>query len=457
MTETIKKTLKDSALARWGVLIIVSAAMMFGYFITDVISPLEKLIMSSTTEGGLGWNSLDYGWFSSAYGWFNVFFFMLFIGGIILDKLGVRLTGVLATSLMIIGTFIKFYAVSDYYTVGDFMLFGYNSQVWLAGIGFAIFGMGVEICGITVSKVIVKWFTGKELALAMGLEMAMARIGTAFALLFSAQIATAYGEISAPVLYGALGLCIALLLFITYGVLDYRYDKEAQISNESAEDDNFKLSDVKVIFTSGGFWTIALLCMMFYSAIFPFIKYATNMMASKYGVSQDLAGAIPAMLPFGTMILTPLFGTLYDRIGKGATLMIYGSILLTTVHILFSLPFIDSVGFAVTIMILLGIAFSLVPSAMWPSVPKIIPQKQLGTAYALIFYVQNIGLMLVTMLIGWVINTFSEDVNNLTPGNYVAPMLIFAGLGVCAILLAVRLKMIDKKKGYGLELPNIKK
>ncbi len=457
MTQAIRKTLKDSALARWGVLVIVSAAMMFGYFITDVIAPLENLIMSSTTEGGLGWNASDYGWFTSAYGWFNVFFFMLFLGGIILDKLGVRLTGVLATTLMIIGAFIKFYAVSDYFVVGDFTLLGYNSQVWMAGIGFAIFGMGVEICGITVSKVIVKWFTGKELALAMGLEMAMARIGTAMALMFSAQIAESFGHISTPVLFGAFGLCIALLLFITYGILDYRYDKEVKATGEAGDEENFKLSDVKVIFNSKGFWTIALLCMMFYAAVFPFLKYATNMMIHKYGVDPDLAGSIPAMLPFGTIVLTPLFGTLYDRIGKGATLMIYGSILLTAVHILFAVPFFDSVSFAVGIMILLGIAFSLVPSAMWPSVPKIIPQKQLGTAYALIFYVQNIGLMLIPMAIGWVINSFSEDVNNLTPENYIAPMLIFAGLGACAVVLALRLKAMDKKKGYGLELPNIKK
>jgi MFS family permease len=177
-------------------------------------------------------------------------------------------------------------------------------------------------------------------------------------------------------------------------------------------------------------------------------------MVIKYGVSEDLAGAIPSMLPYGTIILTPLFGYIYDRIGKGATLMIIGSVLLTIVHAVFAVPSITSVAIAITMMVLLGIAFGLVPSAMWPSVPKIIPMQLLGTAYALIFYIQNIGLSLVPIMIGKV-----NQANTLADGtiDYTTTMTIFAVCGLIAILIAFLLKMEDKKKGYGLEKPNIKK
>ncbi|MFI3287566.1 MAG: MFS transporter [Rikenellaceae bacterium] len=450
----IQKTMRDSAAARWGVLLLVSVTMMFAYFVTDVMAPLEKLILASTSDGGLGWTASEYGIFTGGYGWFNVFFFMLFIGGIVLDKLGVRLTGALACILMMVGAFIKFYAVSDYYVVDSSTIFGIKSQVFIAGAGFGIFGMGAEICGITVTKAIVKWFTGKEMALAMGVQVAMARIGTATALAFSADIAEAMGGLSTPVLFGACGLSIGLLMFLTYSVMDFRLDKEARNAGIASDEDSFKLSDIKVVLRSKGFWMIAFLCLMFYSGVFPFLKYATNMMESKYGVSAEWAGKIPGLLPFGTILLTPIFGTLYDKIGKGATIMISGSALLLVVHILFALPGIDAPWFAVVNMILLGIAFSLVPSALWPSVPKIIPQKQLGTAYALIFYVQNIGLMSVPMLIGWVIGAFAEDVSNLGPGDYVIPMGIFAAFGVVAVLLSMSLKSMDKKYQYGLEKPN---
>ncbi len=455
--ETIKKTLRDSAAARWGVLAVVSLTMMFAYFITDVIAPLENILLSNTADGGLGWTSSEYGIFTGAYGWFNVFFFMLFLGGIVLDKLGVRLTGVLACILMLVGTAIKFYAISEYYIVDDSTIFGIKSQVMLAGCGFGIFGMGAEIAGITVSKAIVKWFAGKELALAMGAQVALARIGTAFALMFSADIANWLGHISMPVAVGVCGLTIGLLMFLVYGVMDAKLDKQEKVEGAAADEDGFKLSDIKLVFQSKGFWLIAVLCLMFYSGVFPFLKYATNMMISKYGVDPEWAGKIPGLLPFGTIFLTPFFGSMYDRMGKGATIMTFGSALLLVVHILFAIPAIDAPWFAVTNMILLGIAFSLVPSAMWPSVPKIIPQKQLGTAYALIFYVQNIGLMCVPMLIGWVIGYFAEDAKNLGPNDYVVPMAIFAAFGVIAVLLSLGLKAIDKKEGYGLEKPNIEK
>lgn len=451
----IQKTMRDSALVRWGVLLLVSVTMMFAYFVTDVMAPLEKLIYASTSDGGLGWTAADYGFFTSGYGWFNVFFLMLFFGGIVLDKLGVRLTGALACVLMMVGAFIKYYAVSDLFAVDGSTIFGFSSQVFMAGVGFGIFGMGAEICGITVTKAIVKWFTGKEMALAMGVQVGMARIGTATALAFSADIASAFSGVSTSVLCGACGLSIGLLMFLAYGVMDYKLDKESKAAGVVSDEDSFQLSDIKVVFRSKGFWIIAVLCLMFYSGVFPFLKYATNMMESKYGVSAEWAGKIPGLLPFGTILLTPIFGTLYDKIGRGATIMISGSALLLVVHILFAIPGIDEPWFAVVNMILLGIAFSLVPSAMWPSVPKIIPQKQLGTAYALIFYVQNIGLMSVPLLIGLVIENLAADTKNLVAADYVVPMAIFAAFGAIAVLLSYALKAMDKKHNYGLEKPNI--
>ncbi|MBR5477035.1 MAG: MFS transporter [Bacteroidaceae bacterium] len=409
----------------------------------------EKLTVSSTING-LGWTSNNYGIFSGAYGYINVFLLMLFFGGLILDKMGVRFTGVMSTALMFIGAAIKWYAVDN--TFGGEM-FGMPTQVVIACLGFAIYGMGCEIAGITVTKVIAKWFTGHEMALAMGLQVALARVGTACALFFALPIAQSVGTVSAPVMFGASALCIGLISYIVYCVMDKKLDNSIAGQGAAGEsEEQFKFSDLKVIFCNQGFWLITFLCLIFYAAVFPFLKFATNLMIIKYGVTPDLAGMIPGLLPFGTMLLTPLFGSLYDRIGKGATLMLIGSVLLTIVHILFAMPLLNVWWFAVIVMILLGIAFSLVPSAMWPSVPKIIPMKQLGSAYAIIFYIQNIGLSMVPVLIG---NVIAANTANGTT-DYTMPMSIFALFGAIAVVISLLLKIVDKKKGYGLEKSNIK-
>ena len=454
MTQT--KRLNDSAAARWLALIIVSFTMMCGYFITDVMAPLEDLLTKSPAEGGLGWTSDEYGFFSGAYGYINVFLLMLFFGGIILDKCGVRFTGVMSSGLMLVGTLIKWYALDADF--GSATLFGYPMQVIIAALGFAIFGMGAEITGITVTKIIAKWFTGHELAFAMGLQVAMARIGTAAALACSLPLANAMGDVSAPVLLGAALLCIGFLAYLVYGVMDKKLDASVAAAEQAADEEGFHFSDLKVIFTNTGFWLIAILCVLFYSGVFPFLKFATKLMIYKYGVDAELAGLIPAMLPFGTILLTPLFGSIYDRIGKGATLMIIGSAMLTLVHVLFALPILNVWWFAILIMLVLGIAFSLVPSAMWPSVPKIIPMKQLGSAYAIIFYIQNIGLSMVPVMIGKVIQNYAtiETTEGVTY-DYTIPMSIFAVFGIISIVVALILKRIDKRNGYGLEQPNIKK
>ncbi len=458
--ETVTNTLRDSKVARWSALAVVSFTMLCGYYLTDVMAPLKPLL-----EKELLWNSAQYGIFTSAYGWFNVFLLMLILGGIILDKMGVRFTGKMATIVMVVGTAIKYWAISTD-SLDNVEIIGMNGQVLIAALGFAIFGVGVEVAGITVSKIIVKWFKGKELALAMGLEMATARMGTALALATSVPIANAFGNVSAPILVCLIMLCIGMIAFFIYTFMDKKLDNsisaEAGRSGVTESEESFRLADIWFIITNKGWWYIAILCVLFYSSVFPFLKYASDLMVNKFGVDPEFAGSIPALLPFGTMLLTPLFGNIYDRKGKGASIMILGSVLLIFVHVLFSIPFLKQTPIAILLIIILGIGFSLVPSAMWPSVPKIIPEKQLGSAYAMIFWVQNWGLMGVPALIGWVLNKYCITGTHLVDGvevsnyNYTLPMLIFAGFGVLALVFAILLKAEDKKKGYGLELPNIK-
>ena len=455
-TQAIQQKLSDSKSARWTTLLIVSFTMMFGYFFTDVMSPLEPLLTAAKEDGGLGlgWSSDEYGFFSGAYGYFNVFLLLLFFGGIILDKFGIRFTGIMSTILMFGGALIKWYAVGHDFT-GTIAVpfFGtYQTQVVLAALGFSIYGVGCEIAGITVSKVIVKWFTGHELALAMGVQVALARLGTAGALGFALPFAKWMGGVSASVGLGAALLCAGVIVFLVYCVMDKKEDASAAAVQGEPEE-GFKFSDLKVLLTTTGFWYVAVLCLMFYAGVFPFLKFATKLMISKYGVAEDVAGLIPAMLPFGTIFLTPLFGSIYDKYGKGATLMLIGSVLLTCVHIIFALPFGTWI-LAVAVMVVLGIAFGLVPSAMWPSVPKIIPMKLLGTAYALIFYIQNIGLALVPVWIGKV-NQANTGANGVI--DYTETMTIFALFGVVAIIISLLLMWEDKRKGYGLQQPNIKK
>jgi len=573
MVEAIRKTLRDSKVARWTALAVVAFTMLTGYYLTDVMAPLKGLL-----EGQLQWDSSEFGFFTSAYGWFNVFLLMLIIGGIILDKMGVRFTGLMAAMIMVAGTAIKYWAVSTHSldgTTWHILFWEAKAQVFMAGLGFAIFGVGVEVAGITVSKIIVKWFKGKELALAMGLEMATARLGTALALSTSVPIAKAFNNVSAPILVCLIMLCIGLIAFIIYTFMDKKLDASQAVydaANKTVDtEEAFRISDIWKIVGNKGWWYIAILCVLFYSAVFPFLKYATDLMVQRFNINEDVAGIIPAMLPFGTILLTPLFGNLYDRKGKGATIMIIGSILLIFVHTMFAIPFINQWFIAILLILVLGVGFSLVPSAMWPSVPKIIPEKQLGTAYALIFWVQNWGLMGVPALIGWVLNkycffgyfaimgtgfithqgdnvvklaTFDQNVYDLTTVgsisrkdttvqvnrfiqdangnvtsivvstgdtiqrihisdkafkkvekrkevkvplysyedkgridhfitnkgenvtkynnvasfyNYTIPMIIFTSLGILALIFAFLLKAEDKKKGYGLEKPNIQK
>jgi len=385
-------------------LIIVSLSMFGAYYFNYALSPVKPML-----ESVLGWNSSDFGIYTSSYTWFNVFLFMLIFSGIVLDKMGVRFTGIAATLMMAVGTGLNYWALIHVFPEGA-LIFGIKTQVIISAIGFGIFGVGTEAGGITVSKAIVKWFKGKEMALAMGMQMSIARLGTAVALGIALPMAKAYSY-SSPVLLAFVFMLIAFTAFIIYTFMDRKLDASiAESTKGNVTEDAFELKDILFIIKNKGFWYIAILCVLFYSAVFPFLFYATDLMINKYQVNPNLAGLIPMLLPFGTIFLTPLFGTVYDKRGKGATIMIIGSIILILVHSILAIPFLNTWWLAASMVIILGIGFSLVPAAMWPSVPKIIPEKQLGTAYAVIFWIQNIGLWAIPLLLGIVLNMTNPEV-----------------------------------------------
>lgn len=455
MREEVRNTIATKAWARWTVLAIVSFTMMAGYVVAKEMSPLQFMLEKAVGDGGMGWTSGEFGIFAGSRGFFNVFLLMLFVGGIILDKMGVRFTGILSCVLMLAGSAAVYGAIT--YTSPDPMwsvpvLGTVKRQVVLAALGFAFFGIGYEMCGITVSKAIVRWFSGKEMALAMGLQVAMARLGTALALGFSPIIALNWG-LPRPILIGVFCVGVGLIAYLYYCTMDRRLDKDKGVETQnlaSQDDEKFHFSDMKLTVKNPGFWLITLLCLFYYSALYPFLDFATKLMISKYGVDSHLAGLIPAILPFTSIVLTPLFGGWCDKKGRGATMMVIGSVMLTLVLIVFAMP-LKSSWIAVTLMCILGIAFSLLPAALWPAVPKIVPMKQLGTSYSIIYYIQNIGLMLIPVLIGKVLerNTVGDQVD------YTYSLIIFAIIGLGAIVTASLLLWMDRKRHYGLEDPNI--
>ena len=464
--------LRDKAWARWTALVLLAGAMFFAYIFVDVLSPLQEYLQSTK-----GWDPDAYGRFAGSETFLNVFVFFLIFAGIILDKMGVRFTAILSGSVMFAGGFINYYALTEAFQNSGLYNFmdhfvnlpntwwnitpfydGMPASAKLSAIGFMIFGCGCEMAGITVSRGIVKWFQGKEMALAMGTEMALARVGVAAVVLGSPFIATLGGNISVSrsVAFSVLLLLIGLISFIVYAFMDKKLETEMG-TNAEEKDDPFKVSDLKYIFSSKVFWIVSLLCVLYYSAIFPFQKYAINMLQCNLGVTAQEAGFVFFVFPLGAAAVTPILGNYLDKKGKGATMLIFGAILMIICHLTFALvlPATQSEIVAYGAIILLGISFSLVPASLWPSVPKLVDNKLLGSAYAVIFWIQNIGLYAFPMIIGAVLTATNPGVENPLDYNYTVPMLVFAGLGVLALVLGVTLKALDAKNHYGLELPNI--
>lgn len=467
--EKLKKTLHNSSVARWIALFLISSTMFFAYFFVDVVAPLQKMLLTN-----YNWSPEVFGYLGGSEFFLNVFVGFLIISGIILDKMGIRFTLMLSASTMVAGAALKFYALQYVDHSAAVHIFGINlpTTAMMAYIGFAIFGVGVEMAGITVSKTIVKWFKGREMAMAMGLEMAVARLGVFAVFRLSPMFAHAGSDNPAEwdaansVFMGLAFLSIGFLTFLTYVFMDIKYDKELGEAAKVAPEDEFRIHDLVKIFTNPGFIAIALLCVLFYSAIFPFQKFATDMLSSKLNIPVDQAANLFSFFPIGAMVLTPLIGLYLDVKGKGASIMLYGAILMTVSHLIFALSPNENFSYVVALgtIVVLGTAFSLVPASMWPSLPKIVEDRYLGTAYGSIFWVQNIGLMLVPGLIGTALSKsnpgVAEQIAANVPGaayNYLVPELIFAGFGVAAIVLALYLRRVDAKHGYGLELPNKKK
>lgn len=539
MTQEIQKTLRDSAAMRWTALLLLALAMFCSYIFMDILSPIKDLMQEYR-----GWDSTAFGTMQGSEVFLNVFVFFLIFAGIILDKMGVRFTAVLSAAVMLTGAIVKWYAVTDYFTGSSLEVWFNNNLNYIpvfdelgvspfyegmpasakfAACGFMIFGCGCEMAGITVSRGIVKWFKGREMALAMGSEMALARLGVATCMIFSPFFAKLGGNISVSrsVAFGVVLMCIALIMTIVYFFMDKKLDSQTGEAEE--KDDPFKISDLGQILTSSGFWLVALLCVLYYSAIFPFQKYAVNMLqcnltlvepsqdsfwasssvtivqyvimlvvaaagfASNFqkvkrnqlillafsiislitycymGYMRQSAESIFAVFPLLAVLITPILGSYVDHKGKATSMLILGSVLLIACHLTFAfiLPlFKDSaVGgiiIAYATILVLGSSFSLVPASLWPSVPKLVDAKVIGSAYALIFWIQNIGLWLFPLLIGKVLDKSNPGVTDPTKFDYTAPLIMLASLGVAALLLGFVLKAVDKKKGLGLEEPNIK-
>ena len=456
MVEKIQKTLRDSAAARWTVLVLVASMMFFAYMFVDILSPLASLL-----EQTLDWDRGDFGTYAAGEYLLNVFGFLI-LAGIILDKMGVRFTGLLSASLMVIGAAIKFWGISwpEANTVEWLNVWwpAMPGSAKLAMFGFMIFGCGCEMAGTTVSKILAKWFKGKEMALAMGLEMAIARLGVFAAMWFAPMLSEHFAvdgvnSVVAPLLFASALLVIGLLNFFVFTIMDTKFDQQlvaiGEATAEKDPEDEFHVSDLKQILTSKMFWIVALLCVLYYSAIFPFQRFATNFLEETLMISNTEAAGLFKWFPILAMVLTPFLGAFIDYKGKGASMMLLGAVIMIACHCVFAfvLPAYPSKTLALVTILILGVSFSLVPASMWPSVPKIIDEKVLGSAYCLIFWVQNIGLCLVPLLIGKL---------RVATNGYLVPMIVFASFGVLAFLLSLALKVEDKRKGYGLELPNKK-
>ena len=536
---TTQKTLRDSAAIRWMALLLLALAMFCAYIFMDILSPIKDLMQTQR-----GWDSDAFGTMQGSETFLNVFVFFLIFAGIILDKMGVRFTALLSGGVMLLGAIIKWYAISDSFigsgletwftnNLNHIPVFeqlnvspfyeGMPASAKLAACGFMLFGCGAEMGGITVSRGIVKWFKGREMALAMGSEMALARLGVATCMIFSPFFAKLGGvvSVSRSVAFGVLLLCIAMIMLVVYFFMDKKLD--AQTGEAEEKDDPFKISDLGQILTSSGFWLVSLLCVLYYSAIFPFQKYAVNMLqcnlsftevpadsfwasssvtiiqyvimlvvavtafmfnflknkSFKYGVlclsivslvtycymgyMRQSAESIFAVFPLLAVGITPILGNYVDHKGKAASMLVLGSLLLIACHLTFAfiLPEfkgnqVGGVIVAYVTILVLGASFSLVPASLWPSVPKLVDAKIIGSAYALIFWIQNIGLWLFPLLIGKVLTMTNKGVTNATELNYTAPLVMLAGLGVAALIIGLVLKVVDKKKGLHLEEPNIK-
>ena len=449
-TEVLRLSLRDSAVTRWAMLLTVGFVLSANYYFYDALSPLKATLTSE-----LGFTSTDFGLFVSVYSVPNVFFLMAVMGGIILDKLGIRRTGFLFVALMALGSLVTAYGASDMYRdngigyafMSSFMP-GYSPELKMMLLGRFLFGLGAETSIVVISKIIVKWFKGKELALAFGAKLGLARTGSMLALILSPRLIESEAGWTVATWFAAFFVTSSLLVFVIYMMFDLKLDKQVANTSLESKSDPFRLSDLGKLITNRSFIFVTLLCLTFYSAVFPFFAFSADFFKNKFGLTQIQSGDIAAMMPLGTMLFTPLFGFLVDKYGKAASFMIYGSLILTVVHLTFAFTMVTPY----VMMVILGLAFSLVPAAMWPSVAKMIDEKRIGTAYGFMFSVQNLGLWAFPILAGMILD--STNLVGAESLDYTYTMIMFSGLGIVGFIFALLLKREDKVSGYGLELPS---
>ena len=451
--ESLKRNLNDLPYLKWVMLLLVGFILFTNYYFYDAFSSLFSLLRSE-----LGFTATHYGWFNSAYSIPNTFLAMAVIGGVILDKLGIRPTGLMFISFMTIGAILTAYGASDIYRSGGFgynifssFLPKYSPELKMMLLGRIFYGLGAETSIVVISKVLVKWFKGKNLALAFGLKVGFGRLGTFLALRVQPSLISAEGGFNTAIWFAAMLVLIGLLAFMVYMVFDIKLDKQVAQKNEIKEKDKFKLSDVTGLLTHKGYIYIALLCVTFYSAVFPFNQLAPDFLLNKFNVSLADSGKIASWMPAATAIMTPIIGTFIDRLGKGITVMIYGSIILFVVHISFAFTMFSPY----VLMILLGIAFSLVPASMWPTMVNMVKESQVGTAYGLMYSIQNLGLWGFHILAGIILDATNPGNPDIL--NYKYVILMFASLGLLGLFFGIMLKRNDKKYNLGADQPLNKK
>ena len=450
---TLKKAMNESPLIRWGILILVGFILSANYYFYDAFSTLKDLL---TKE--FNFSNTDYGLFVSFYSVPNTFLLMAVVGGVILDKLGIRRTGFIFIFFMAFGALLTAYGASEMYGKGGFgysfmqsFLPDYSPELKMMLTGRFFYGLGAETSIVVISKILVKWFKGKDLALAFGLKVGFGRLGTFAALQLSPTLAKGGEQLPTAIWFAAVLVLAGLLAFMVYILLDLKLDKQLGIKKGSEEKSKFVVGDIFNILTNKAYILIALLCVTFYSAVFPFMAFAPDFFYHKFSMSYEKSGQIASLLPLGTLIFTPIFGFLIDRKGKAATAMIFGAFLLLTIHSAFAFtgiqPYVP--------MILLGISFSLVPAAMWPTTVKLVDDEQIGTAYGLMYSIQNIGLWGFPLIAGIVLD--KTNPGNPETLNYKAVMIMFVLLGLVGLIFAVSLKLVDKKGNYGIDIPLNKK
>ncbi|RLD59595.1 MAG: MFS transporter [Bacteroidetes bacterium] len=447
--EQLKKAMNEKPWVRWGILILVGFILSVNYYFYDAFSTLKDLM---TKE--FGFTNTDYGLFVSFYSIPNTFLLMAVIGGIILDKLGIRRTGFMFIFFMAFGALLTAYGASKSYSSGGIgyglmqsFLPSYSPELKMMLLGRFFFGLGAETSIVVVSKILVKWFKGKDLALAFGLKVGFGRLGTFAALQLSPVLAADGVHLDTAIWLAAILTVTGLFAFMIYMLFDMKLDKQIEQTEMNKSTEKFKFKDVFDLFGNRAYMYIAIICVTFYSAVFPFNAFAPDFLLNKFGMTYEASGQISSLLPLGTMMFTPLFGFLIDRYGKAASAMIIGSLVLLMVHLTFTFTtFTPHIP-----MILLGVAFSLVPAAMWPSMVRLVDDKQIGTAYGLMYSIQNLGLWGVPLLAGIILDrTNPADAETL---NYTPTMLLFIGLGFLGLIFALLLKYQDKRKGYGVDLP----